>query len=131
TLELIPDEKVGPPVDKWVFSSNFNCPFRVGDRVELGTTLVDAVSEVLDYLNSPGWWQFIPEDQVKKMELIEKYCTTLIKVSAENYFADRIAEEQGRSQDFLQEYVGYVLPDYVNLMLLLFNSWTDQVEEPS
>lgn len=120
--------------DRWEFSNNFYCPFNVGDYVEAFTPLVAGGVEIVDYLNSPDWWEVFPESSTKeKIAIIEKFCTCLIKVDGVSFFRDQLVSEGEIKENIPELYEAFttrILPTFVKALILLYQVWVDHVDEP-
>lgn len=120
--------------DRWEFSNNFYCPFNVGDHIEAYTPLVEGGVELFDYINDPNWWQKLPDSTMKeKLEVIEHFCTCLIRVDGVSFFRDHLLsgeEVADAIPDLYRTFTKRILPTFVKAMILLYQTWLDHVDEP-
>lgn len=120
--------------DRWEFTSNFHSPFNVGDKVDAYTPLVDGGVEIVDYLNDPDWWRTLPEGTTKeKIDVIEKFCTCLIKIDGVSFFREQLlgGEVTESIPELYQTFTERILPTFVKALIILYQVWIDYVDEPS
>ncbi len=120
--------------DYWEFPSSFYSPYDVGDRVEEFTPLITGGVEIIDYLNSPNWWEILPQGPMKeKVALLERFCTCLIKIDAVSFFREQLVSS-GEIKDAIPElyesFTNRILPTFVKASILLYQAWVDVVDEP-
>lgn len=109
--------------DYTVFISNY----QIGDIVPEKSSLVSGGAEVHDYITKPNWWEDLPPGQTRtKLELIEKYCTYLIRINSS--LISMSSQEGLDLPPVLNSFLRKISPSFVKYLVVTFFLHHDELK---